>query len=338
MSWSLSARADVREIGGALRLEYDRLVHLSGGEILGDAQHVAINAALAAVNQVATSGALGTSGVGVVISGHTPLDGRPEGATVSMVLSGYLLEPPAIGPVEGRPDSRFRHDPEDAVSTTNPFGPGVESTEPRGQTDSDAFLAAQGEAERIERDRNDDEQQRARREVELKNQRDAAEKGTVAGADVVIGPERRPNDPVTQAQEQRDRDLVTATDPDAFTANPNETFLDQHGAVQTSANPDASGELVPGPDGEPEAIRSEDLLAQPPAGAEGTPADPTFIQPAEPEPAAPVSPEVQPASPDAVDPTSADANSADASGDVPEVAVLDDPPPAPKNGKPKNGG
>lgn len=284
MSWSLAAKADVREIGGALRLEYDRLVHLSGGAVLGDAEHVAVNAALAAVNQVATSGALGTSGVGVVISGHTPLDGRPEGATVSMVLSGYSLEPHAIGPVEGRPASRFRHTLEEgAVPETtdlpdddrphapaNPFGPGVEVGEPRGQTDSAAFLAAQGEAIAIERDRNDDEQIRARREEAIKLQREAAAHGTVAGADIVIGPERRPNDPVTQAQEQRDRELVEANDPDAFSApaaNPNEAFL---GEVQTAANPDATGEPIPGPDGEPEVVTPEDMLAQPPPGAEAT--------------------------------------------------------------------
>lgn len=264
MRWSLSAKADVREIGGALRAEYDRLVHLSGGAILGEAEHTAVNAALAAANQVATSGALGTNGVGVVISGHTDAAGRV--GTVSIALSSIDVDPPAIGPVEGRPDSRFRHDLEvSPVSTTNPFGPGREVTEPRGQTDSDAFLAAQGEAERIERDRNDDEQIRARREEALKLQREAAERGTVAGADIVVGPDRRPNDPVTQAQEERDRQMVQAEDPDAFVAepNPNTAFLEHH---QAAANPDATGEPVPGPDGEPEVVTPEDMLAQPPAG------------------------------------------------------------------------
>jgi hypothetical protein len=268
--------ADVREIGGELRREYDRLVHQVGGDVIGEAEHTAINAALAAANNVATSGALGYSGVGVVISGHTDAAGRT--GTVSIALSSIEIDPPAIGPVESRPEARFRHTLEEPVSTTNPFGPGGEITEPRGQTDSAAFLAAQAEAEAIERDRNDDEQIRARREEELKLQRQARERGTIDGADIVLGPERRPNDPVTQAQEERDRAMVLANDPTAFTAGDasqgaNAAFLEH----QDSANPDATGERVPTPDGGTEAIRSEDLLAQSPPGAEGTVADPRTV-------------------------------------------------------------
>lgn len=298
MSWSLSAKADVREIGGALRQEYDRLVHLSGGAILGEAEHTAINAALAAANQIATSGAVGTSGVGVVISGHTDAAGRT--GTVSMSLSSYELEPPAIGPVEGRPESRLRTTLEDAVSTTNPFGPGSELTEPVGQTDTDAFLAAQGERERIERDRNDDEQIRARREEALKLQRQAAETGTVAGADVVIGPERRPNDPVTQAQEERDRELAAGPSPanPNQEPNPNAAFIDGHTELSAPSSPADAPVVTEHPPGtNPNALGETEssvdgqaLLAQPPDGAVETlaeaPAVPEGTPPTDDPPAA----------------------------------------------------
>lgn len=261
MSWSLSARAHVSEIGGALRAEIDHLVHQRGTPI-GEAETTAINAAIASANQIATSGAVGTQGVGVVLSGHTDEQGRT--GTVSIAVSSYELEPPAVGPVEGRPDARLRHDLEDTVSTTNPFGPGEVTTEPVGQTDTDAALALQGERAAIERDRADDEQQRARREEALKLQREAATKGTIPGADVVIGPERRPNDAVTQAQEERDRALAAPADDHGH--NPNAAFLEH----LDSANPDATGELVPGADGEPQRITGEELLAQPPPGAEAS--------------------------------------------------------------------